>query len=80
MQASFAYFLVNGIFVVVVFTLQINVDKVSVSWPCGDNLKLEPIGFMFLIFFAIIMILQTFGQFVDQRLWTVVTRHSLSRH
>ena len=62
LQVSFAYYLINGIFVVVVFTLQINVDKVSIEWPCGDNLKLEPIGFMFLIFFAIIMILQTVGE------------------
>ena len=55
---SGTYFLLNAIFVVVVFTLQMNVDKVSIPWPIGDGLKLEPIGLMFLIFFAIIMLVQ----------------------
>jgi hypothetical protein len=32
----------------------------------GDNLRLEPIGFMFLIFFVSIMMLQTFGMLMHR--------------
>ena len=60
-RVSFAYFLLNACFVVVIFTLQANVESISVVWPCGQNLRLEPIGFMFLIFFGIMMVLQTIG-------------------
>ena len=41
-------------------------DKISVPWPCGDNLRLEPIGFMFLIFFGLMMIVQTVGMILHR--------------
>ena len=53
-QISLSYFLLNAIFIVAIFVLQENVDKISVPWPCGDeSLRLEPIGFLFLVFFGI---------------------------
>ena len=62
-KASFAFLLLNAIFVVVVFTLQIqkNESGLSIPWPCGNNLNLEPIGFVFLVFFGSIMFIQICG-------------------
>ena len=65
-KISFSYFLLNAIFVVTIFILQLNIDLISVPWPCGDNLRLEPIGFLFLIFFGLVMLLQTIGMIIHR--------------
>jgi len=68
-KMSFAFILANAIFVVVMFTLQMNTGTLSIPWPCGDNLRIEPLGFFFLVFFALIMLIQTIGM-VTHRMTT----------
>lgn len=41
--------------------MQLNMDVIYIPWPCGDNVKVEPIGFMFMMTFGIIMIVQIIG-------------------
>lgn len=60
-RISVAFLLLNTIFVVVVFVMQLNMDVIYIPWPCGDNVKVEPIGFMFMMTFGIIMIVQIIG-------------------
>ena len=55
----FYFFLANGMFVLLIFFLTLQKESVSVKWPLGDNdLDLEPIGFVFVLFFAIILFIQ----------------------
>ena len=68
-KMSFAFLLANGIFVVVMFTLQMNTGTLAIPWPCGENLRIEPLGFFFLCFFALIMVIQTIGM-VTHRMTT----------
>jgi len=65
-KMSFAYFLVNMIWAVTIFVLQMNTDQISIPWPFGNNLRLEPLGFIFLVFFGLVMILQTLGMIMHR--------------
>ena len=73
-NVTFAFFMANAIFVVVVFTLQLQSDNgyLTFDLPCfnGGKITIEPIGFVFLTFFGIIMILQFLGM-IAHRLGTV---------
>lgn len=60
-QLSGAFLLINAIFVTVVFALQLNMDTLYVPWPCGDDMRVEPLGFVFMMVFGVIMIIQTIG-------------------
>ncbi|XP_053982024.1 chitin synthase chs-2 isoform X1 [Hylaeus volcanicus] len=75
-QSVFAFFMMNALFVLIVFLLQLNKDLLHVKWPCGiktnitydeatqevhitkEYLQLEPIGLVFVFFFALILVIQ----------------------
>ncbi|XP_015608863.1 chitin synthase chs-2 isoform X1 [Cephus cinctus] len=75
-QAVFAFFMLNALFVLIVFLLQLNKDLLHIKWPFGiktnitydehsqevhiskEYLQLEPIGLVFVFFFALILIIQ----------------------
>nr|WPA93971.1 chitin synthase 1 [Cacopsylla chinensis] len=75
-QSVFSFFMVNALFVVIVFLLQLNKDKLHFRWPFGvktnitfneatqeviitkEYLQLEPIGLVFVFFFALILVIQ----------------------
>ena len=67
-KTSFAFLLLNAIYIVVVFTLQIqrNESGLTIPWPCGRNLSLEPIGIIFLAIFAFVMTLQIAGMLIHR--------------
>lgn len=74
--AVFSFTMMNSIFVVIVFFLQLNKDTIHINWPLGiktnitfvaentqvliakEYLELEPIGLVFVFFFAIILVVQ----------------------
>lgn len=76
-----AFFMINALFVLVVFLLTLKKDILHINWPFnvktnftynGDTLdivmqkeylELEPIGFVFLIFFGILMVVQFLAMF-----------------
>ncbi|KAJ8929966.1 hypothetical protein NQ314_017289 [Rhamnusium bicolor] len=75
-KSVFAFFMFNALFVLVVFLLQLNKDQIHVKWPLGvrtnityneetsevhiskEYLQLEPIGLVFVFFFALILVIQ----------------------
>ncbi|KAJ6636552.1 Chitin synthase chs-2 [Pseudolycoriella hygida] len=75
-SSVFAFFMVNALFVLIVFLLQLNKDNLHVKWPLGvktnitydettqevhiskEYLQLEPIGLVFVFFFALILVIQ----------------------
>lgn len=75
-QTVFSFFMMNALFVVIVFLLQLNKDKLHIRWPFGvktnitfdestqevlitkEYLQLEPIGLVFVFFFALILVIQ----------------------
>lgn len=63
-KVSAAFLLANAMLVVTLLLLQIN--ELNVPWPCGDDLSIEPIGFIFLVFYVFIMLLQTAGMLVHR--------------
>lgn len=78
-KSVFAFFMLNALFVLVVFLLTLKKDLLHVNWPFDvkvnftyyqdsgevimnkEYLQLEPIGFVFLIFFALLLIVQFIG-------------------
>ncbi len=69
----FAYFMINALFLVIVFSLQLNKDKIHVGWNLGfrenitiiahinESVSLEPIEIIFTIFaifFGAILVIQ----------------------
>ncbi|XP_073988781.1 hyaluronan synthase-like protein kkv isoform X1 [Rhodnius prolixus] len=75
-SSVFAFFMMNALFVLIVFLLQLNKGLLHVKWPFGvktnitydevtqevliskEYLQLEPIGLVFVFFFALIIIIQ----------------------
>ncbi|ETN60018.1 chitin synthase [Anopheles darlingi] len=75
-KSVFAFFMFNALFVLIVFLLQLNKDKLHIIWPLGvktnitydevtaevhiskEYLQLEPIGLVFVFFFALILVIQ----------------------
>ncbi|XP_014282325.1 chitin synthase chs-2 isoform X2 [Halyomorpha halys] len=75
-KSVFAFFMMNALFVLIVFLLQLNKDNIHVEWPFGvktnityveetaevliskEYLQLEPIGLVFVFFFALIIVIQ----------------------
>ncbi|XP_011301044.1 uncharacterized protein kkv isoform X1 [Fopius arisanus] len=75
-KSVFAFFMLNALFVLIVFLLQLNKDLLHVKWPFGiktnitydessqevhvskEYLQLEPIGLVFVFFFALILVIQ----------------------
>ncbi|XP_050718358.1 chitin synthase chs-2-like isoform X3 [Eriocheir sinensis] len=75
-KSFFSFFMLNALFVLIVFLLQLNKDELHIDWPLGirenitiipetqevlisqEHLQLEPIGLVFVFFFALILIIQ----------------------
>ncbi|MPC46765.1 hypothetical protein E2C01_040491 [Portunus trituberculatus] len=75
-KSFFGFFMLNALFVLIVFLLQLNKDDLHIDWPLGirenitiipetqevlisqEHLQLEPIGLVFVFFFALILIIQ----------------------
>ncbi|XP_070509760.1 chitin synthase chs-2 isoform X6 [Chironomus tepperi] len=75
-KSVFAFFMFNALFVLIVFLLQLNKDKLHILWPLAprinvtfveetsevhiskEYLQLEPIGLVFVFFFALILVIQ----------------------
>ncbi|KAI5633975.1 chitin synthase domain-containing protein [Phthorimaea operculella] len=75
-KSVFAFFMFNALFILIVFLLQLNKDNLHVDWPLGiktnitviadtgeviitkEYLQLEPIGLVFVFFFALILVIQ----------------------
>lgn len=70
----FAFFMLNALFVLVIFLLQLSQDVLHLEWPLGvranitvidgeiyitkEYLQLEPIGMVFIVVFGIILLIQ----------------------
>ena len=65
-KCTVVFFLFNIVVIVMIFTLQIQDEKngLYIPWPCGENLKIEPIGLMFIILFGIILVIQAIGMMI----------------
>lgn len=78
-RVVFAIFMLNALFILAVFLLQLHKDIIHVEWPFGakvnstinpetgevnvteEKLEMEPIGLVFVFFFAFILIVQFAG-------------------
>jgi chitin synthase len=82
-QMVFSFFMLNAVFVVVVYLMQSNKDTIYIRWPWGakpnityvgpnnfpnptveieyDYLDLEPVGFVFIVFFGFVLVVQLIG-------------------
>lgn len=78
-RVVFGIFMLNALFVLAVFLLQLHKDTLHVEWPFGakvnatinqdtgevtikeEKLEMEPIGLVFVFFFAVILIIQFAG-------------------
>jgi len=65
-KMSVAFLLLNSIFVAVVFVMQLNMDTLYVPWPCGDDVRIEPLGLTIMIMFGAIMTIQIIGMIVHR--------------
>ncbi|XP_072936717.1 chitin synthase chs-2 isoform X2 [Epargyreus clarus] len=75
-SSVFSFIIINALFVLIVFLLQLNKDNLHFKWPLGvktnitydevtqevliskEYLQLEPIGLVFVFFFALILVIQ----------------------
>lgn len=78
-RVVFAIFMLNALFILAVFLLQLHKDIIHVEWPFGakvnatinpdtgevtikeEKLEMEPIGLVFVFFFAFILVIQFAG-------------------
>lgn len=78
-RVVFAIFMLNALFILAVFLLQLHKDIIHVEWPFGakvnatinpdtgevtvkeEKLEMEPIGLVFVFFFAFILVVQFAG-------------------
>lgn len=78
-KVVFAFLMINSLFVLAVFLLQVNKKNLHLKWPLGikysitymvssrqvriqeHSLEIDPIGIVFVSFFAIILIIQFIG-------------------
>ena len=72
-NVAFAFFMINAFWMIIIFMLQSVKDKVSIPIPRPDQdpLPIEPLGLVFLVFFAFILILQ-FGAMLRHRYGTLL--------
>ena len=63
-QTSSSFLVINTIFIVVVLSLQMNVEYLSV--PFLGGIKIEPIGFAFMCVYGLVILTQIIG--LDERL------------
>ena len=79
--------MLNFIFITVVLMLQLNVNHVYIPWFIGGGIKLEPIGFAFMLVYGIVIFIQVFGESFTplhntllQRLQTNTIPHHTKQH
>ena len=90
-QMVYSFFMLNAMFIVVVFLLQQQKDLIFIRWPFSakanvsytgtpnnpvveveyEYLQLEPIGLVFILFFAVVLIVQLIGM-IYHRLETIM--------
>ncbi|XP_046961037.1 chitin synthase chs-2 isoform X2 [Vanessa cardui] len=87
-SSVFSFIMINALFVLIVFLLQLNKDNLHIKWPLGvktnitydevsqevliskEYLQLEPIGLVFVFFFALILVIQ-FSAMLFHRFGTI---------
>ena len=81
-MVAFSFLMINSIWVLTIFMLQSYKDKIYIPWPVEDsnddeeneeednNLKLEPIAFVFMVFFLVVLLIQMVGM-LAHRLMTL---------
>lgn len=83
-RVVFAIFMLNALFILAVFLLQLHKDIIHVEWPFGakvnatlnpetgevtvkeEKLEMEPIGLVFVFFFAFILVIQFAGMILHR--------------
>ncbi|XP_063241844.1 chitin synthase chs-2-like [Bacillus rossius redtenbacheri] len=83
-KCVFAFLMLNALFVLVIFLLQLNQDTIHLHWPLGVTntisfnstanevqivktyLTLEPIGILFVAFFAVVLVVQFVGMLMHR--------------
>jgi hypothetical protein len=67
---SIVFLFFNGVFVVLIFVLQLNVKTVYIPWPCPDKhggvSRIDPLGFIFLAIFGTIILIQTISMLIHR--------------
>ena len=70
---SIAFLFFNGVFIIATFFLQLNVKSVYIYWPCPNKAEpgstysgVDPLGFMFLILFGSVILIQTIAMLVHR--------------
>jgi chitin synthase len=68
-QMAFSMLMINGIWITGLFLMQIYKENLSIPWPVpGDeDLQLEPLGLIFIVMFAVVLVLQLIGNFTRTR-------------
>ena len=70
-QAVYIMIMLNGLLIIALFSMQLNKDSLSIEWPLSvaankKPLMLEPLGYIFLIVSAVVMVLQLIGNQIWQ--------------
>lgn len=69
-RMSIGFLFLNAVFIIILYALQWHTDTLYVTWPCVDNdgniIKLDPLGFMFLIMFVLLMVIQIIGMILHR--------------
>lgn len=65
-QVVFSFLMINSIWVLTVFLLQQNKEYLYIPWPWGEGLELEPLGLLFVIFFAVVLFIQLIGMLLHR--------------
>ncbi|XP_014677030.1 PREDICTED: uncharacterized protein LOC106816902 [Priapulus caudatus] len=73
-KAVFFFSITNGLLIILLLLLQIN--QLYIPWPFGTNssgeqIFLEPIGFFFLVFYVLILLVQLSAMFLHR--WTTMS-------
>uniref|UniRef100_A0A8P4FX83 chitin synthase n=1 Tax=Dicentrarchus labrax TaxID=13489 RepID=A0A8P4FX83_DICLA len=78
-KINFAFFIMNALWLVATFTLQLSEASISIKLPkvnleleyTGEDIQIDPIGFMFILGFAISVLIQ-FVAMLYHRIYTLI--------
>ncbi|XP_035658099.1 chitin synthase chs-1-like [Branchiostoma floridae] len=72
-KVTFGFFMLNALWMIVTFVLQINTKDLYIPYqlPDGTNLKVEALGLAFLVFFIVVLVIQ-FVSMVFHRFSTLI--------
>ncbi|XP_051245670.1 chitin synthase chs-1-like [Dicentrarchus labrax] len=78
-KINFAFFIMNALWLVATFTLQLSEASISIKLPkvnleleyTGEDVQIDPIGFMFILGFAISVLIQ-FVAMLYHRIYTLI--------